>query len=107
MKYFSHSKISYSDLQRQVKIFKALASPFRLAIVLLLAKEELPVNEIVSRVQGLVTPRNLDRTNVCKNLSLLRKLGLLSCCKKQQMRIYSLQAPCLVRAISCTLELKA
>lgn len=107
MKNISHIKISPRVVQRQARVFKALASPFRLAIVLLLNKEEMSVNEIVACLQDLVSPQTLERTNVCKNLGLLKKMGILSCRKEQQKRIYYLKASCLIRAIDCTLELKA
>jgi DNA-binding transcriptional ArsR family regulator len=91
----------------QAEIFQALASPIRLAIVTLLYRGDLSVHEITEALGEMHIPKTSDRTNVCKNLALLRDLRIVSVRKHRQERIYSLQARCLVEAMRCTLDVIA
>ncbi len=94
-------------MKTQAAIFQALSSTIRLAIVTLLYKEDLPVNRIVEKLREMDIPNTLDRTNVCKNLSVLKDMSIVTCRKDRQSRIYSLQARCLIDAMRCTLDLIA
>jgi len=94
-------------LKNQAAIFKALSSTIRLAIVTLLYREDLAVNRIVEKLRALDIPNTLDRTNVCKNLSQLKKINIVTCRKERQSRVYSLEARCLIDAVRCTLDLIA
>jgi DNA-binding transcriptional ArsR family regulator len=96
-----------STLKTQADIFKTLSSTIRLAIVSLLYQQDLAVNEIVDALQLLHIPKTLDRTNVCKNLALLKKISIVTSRKDGQRRVYSLQARCLIDAMKCTLDVIA
>jgi DNA-binding transcriptional ArsR family regulator len=100
----SHKHISQAMIAFQAGIFKALASPIRLAIVSLLYTGDMAVNDITEALEQLNIPKTSDRTNVCKNLALLRKLHIVTVRKQRQQRIYSLLARCLVDAMQCTLD---
>ncbi len=91
----------------QAEIFQALASPIRLAIVNRLYRGDLSVHGITEALTEMDVPHTADRTNVCKNLALLRKLRIVTVRKDRQQRIYSLQARCLVEAMRCTLDVIA
>lgn len=107
VKISSHISREQATLKSQAAIFQALSSTIRLAIVTLLYKEDLAVNRIVEKLREMDIPNTLDRTNVCKNLSLLKSMGIVSCRKDRQSRIYSLEARCLIDAMRCTLDLIA
>jgi DNA-binding transcriptional ArsR family regulator len=86
-------------------VFKALASPARVAIIMSLAEGERSVNELVQMLAGLSCPCSVERTNISKHLAVLRAAGVVSCVEEAQRRLYRLEARCLLQAISCTAQL--
>ena len=85
--------------------FKALASPARVAIVMALADQEMSVNELVGMLARLDCACSSERTNISKHLAVLREAGIVSCIEDAQRRLYRLETRCLLRAISCTVQL--
>jgi ArsR family transcriptional regulator len=91
--------IDYNLIEKQAAIFKAVSNKTRLAILELLSKKDLCVNEIVAELG------NAERTGISKHLNILRNHGLVDFYEKGTKRYYSLKAHCLINAIHCTLEI--
>ena len=73
-----------SNLQDQIKWFKALAHPIRLSIVKLLGKgEELTVTQIYSRLE-------LDQAITSQHLSILKKRNIVGTRREGKNSIYYL-----------------
>jgi ArsR family transcriptional regulator len=75
-------------------ILKALAHPSRLLIVEKLSERPYCVCELTEMVGA-------DTSTVSKHLSILRNAGIVSDRKKGTSVYYSLEAPCLLRLLSC------
>ncbi len=70
----------------QAGVFLAIAEPQRRAILDLLASDgELPVNDLV---EALALPQPA----VSKHLKVLRDVGIVSCTRRGQQRVYKLEA---------------
>lgn len=83
------------DLERKAKVFKALAHPTRLQIVLLLAAaEEKCVCEIIPLV-GASQPM------VSRHLAVLREAGIVASRKKGLEVHYRLTLPCVAKLLDC------
>ncbi len=70
-----------------------------------LAEQEMSVNELISMLARLDCACSFERTNISKHLAVLREAGIVSCVEDAQRRLYRLEARCLLRAISCTVQL--
>lgn len=75
-------------------ILKALAHPSRLLIVEKLAEKPHCVCELTEMVGS-------DTSTVSKHLSILRNAGIISDRKQGTSVYYSLEAPCLLRLLTC------
>ena len=75
-------------------ILKALAHPSRLLIVEKLSEKPYCVCELTEMVGA-------DTSTVSKHLSILRNAGIISDRKQGTSVYYSLEAPCLLRLLSC------
>src|SRR4030042_127442 len=73
---------------------KALAHPSRVLIVEKLSEKPYCVCELTSMVGA-------DTSTVSKHLSILRNAGIISDRKQGTSVYYSLEAPCLLRLLSC------
>ena len=75
-------------------ILKALAHPSRLFIVEKLSEQSHCVCELTEMIGA-------DTSTVSKHLSVLKNAGIISDRKEGTMVYYSLEAPCLLKFISC------
>ena len=87
------------------EVFRALASPARVAIVMALAEQEMSVNELVDMLSRLDCACSCERTNISKHLAVLREAGIVSCSEDAQRRLYRLEARCLLQSIACMVPL--
>jgi ArsR family transcriptional regulator len=88
-----------TDLERRrsegrAAILKALAHPSRLLIVEKLSEKPYCVCELTRMVGA-------DTSTVSKHLSILRNAGIISDRKQGTSVYYSLEAPCLLRLLTC------
>ena len=75
-------------------ILKALAHPSRLLIVEKLSEKPYCVCELTAMIGA-------DTSTVSKHLSILRNAGIISDRKQGTSVYYSLEAPCLLRLLTC------
>ncbi len=73
------------DIERLVGAFKALSDPTRLQILMILENRALAVNEIVDYFQ-------LSQPTISRHLNALAHAGLIKGEKREQKKIYSLDA---------------
>jgi DNA-binding transcriptional ArsR family regulator len=99
------NSLNPKHINQLAEAFKALASPARVAIVLALAEQEMSVNELVDMLSRLDCACSCERTNISKHLAVLRDAGIVSCIEEAQRRLYRLDTPCLLQAISCTVQI--
>lgn len=78
----------------KVKILKGIAHPVRVAIVEMLADQELCACEIAEQFP-------LDRTTVSKHLALMRELEILEDRREGQNIYYRLKMRCLLGVLQC------
>ena len=85
------------DPQRLIqlaKVIKALAQPFRLAIVQYLRAEEHCVCDIAQAVGA-------ERSNVSRHLAVLANAGVVTSRKKGLLVLYRLRTPCILSIFEC------
>ena len=78
----------------RARILKALAHPSRIFIVDKLSEKPYCVCELTEMIGA-------DTSTVSKHLSILKGAGIISDRKQGTTVYYSLEAPCLLRFISC------
>jgi DNA-binding transcriptional ArsR family regulator len=81
-------------LEMYSEVFKALAHPTRLAILLTLAQGDRCVCELVELFDN-------DFSNTSKHLTLLNSAGVVSKTKDGKKVIYHLEMPCILTFLSC------
>jgi DNA-binding transcriptional ArsR family regulator len=84
-------------LAAKAEIFKALGHPARLRMVQALSLGERCVCELVEMVPG-------SQATTSRHLDVLLRAGLVSRRRKGVWMIYSLEMPCLLRAMPCVTE---
>ncbi len=99
------NRLEPAVINRLANAFKALASPARVAIVLALSEQEMSVNELIEMLSRLRCACSFERTNISKHPAVLREAGVVTCSEDAQRRLYRLDAPCLLQAIQCTVQL--
>lgn len=104
MTHTSNLAIDTDRVGRAAEIFAALASPVRVAITQALAQGELSVSQLVAAIGALDCLCSVERTNISKHLAVLRDAGIVSSRVDGQLRMYRLEAICLLDAIDCTLD---
>ena len=80
--------------EARARILKALAHPTRMFIVDRLAEKPICVGELTTLIGA-------DVSTVSKHLSILKNAGIIADRKEGTTVYYSLEAPCLLRFISC------
>jgi len=80
--------------EKQAEIAKAIAHPFRIAIVNFLKDGEQCVCDIAEYVGS-------ERSNISRHLSIMVKAGLLEYRKEGLKVIYKLRTPCILEFFSC------
>jgi len=80
--------------EKQAEIAKAIAHPFRIAIVNFLKDGEQCVCDIAEHVGS-------ERSNISRHLSIMVKAGLLEYRKEGLKVIYKLRTPCILDFFSC------
>ena len=80
--------------EARAQILKALAHPSRIFIVDKLSEKPYCVCELTEMIGS-------DPSTVSKHLSILKNAGIISDRKEGTTVYYSLEAPCLLRFISC------
>ena len=81
--------------EKQAEIAKAIAHPFRIAIVNFLKDGEQCVCDIAEHIGA-------ERSNVSRHLSVMVNAGLLEYRKEGLKVIYKLKTPCILDFFSCT-----
>lgn len=79
---------------KQAEIAKAIAHPFRIAIINCLKDGEQCVCDIAEYVGS-------ERSNISRHLSIMVKAGLLEYRKEGLKVIYKLRTPCILDFFSC------
>ena len=80
--------------ESRANILKAMGHPSRLFIIEKLAEKSHYVCELTEMVGA-------DTSTVSKHLSILKNAGIISDRKEGTMVYYSLEAPCLLKFLSC------
>jgi len=80
--------------EKQAEIAKAIAHPFRIAIINCLKDGEQCVCDIAEYVGS-------ERSNISRHLSIMVKAGLLEYRKEGLKVIYKLRTPCILDFFSC------
>jgi len=80
--------------EKQAEIAKAIAHPFRIAIINFLKDGEQCVCDIAEYVGS-------ERSNISRHLSVMVKAGLLEYRKEGLKVIYKLRTPCILEFFSC------
>ncbi len=80
--------------EKQAEIAKAIAHPFRIAIINCLKDGEQCVCDIAEYVGS-------ERSNISRHLSVMAKAGLLEYRKEGLKVIYKLRTPCILDFFSC------
>jgi DNA-binding transcriptional ArsR family regulator len=80
--------------EARARILKALAHPSRIFIVEKLSDQPHCVCELTEMIGA-------DTSTVSKHLSILKNAGIITDRKQGTTVYYSLEAPCLIRFISC------
>lgn len=83
--------------ERKAEILKALAHPFRVAIVDFLKDGEKCVCEIAEYVGA-------ERSNVSRHLAVMLKAGVLRCRKEGLQVYYELRTPCILSFLNCATQ---
>jgi len=83
--------------EKQAEIAKAIAHPFRIAILDFLKDGEQCVCDIAEHVGS-------ERSNVSRHLSVMVRSGVLGCRKEGQKVIYTLKTPCILDFFSCVTD---
>ena len=81
-------------LELQADVLRAVAHPFRLAILQALAEDELCVADIVDRVGG-------QRSNLSRHLAVMTRAGILGVRRDGVKMMYRLMVPCIVQFLAC------
>ena len=71
----------------------ALAHEARVEIVELLATRGMPVKEIMVKM-------NLAASTTSRHLSIMKRAGIVTCCRDKQRVIYSVALPCVLTLIA-------
>ncbi|MCK5174258.1 MAG: winged helix-turn-helix transcriptional regulator [Planctomycetes bacterium] len=79
---------------KQAEITKAIAHPFRIAILEFLKDGEQCVCDIADHIGS-------ERSNVSRHLSVMLNAGVLGCRKEGLKVIYRLKTPCILDFFSC------
>ena len=82
--------------EKQAEIAKAIAQPFRIAIVDFLKDGEQCVCDIAEHVGA-------ERSNISRHLSLMVSAGILGYRKEGLKVIYSLKTPCILGFFECVM----
>ncbi|TXT43574.1 MAG: ArsR family transcriptional regulator [Spirochaetes bacterium] len=80
--------------ERRVAVFKALAHPSRLYIILRIAEGEACVSDLTAEIGA-------DVSTVSKHLAILRDVGLVADRREGQNILYSLACGCILDFIHC------
>lgn len=80
--------------EKQAEVVKAIAHPFRIAIVEFLKDGEQCVCDIAEHVGS-------ERSNVSRHLSIMVNAGVLGYRKEGLKVIYKLKTPCILNFFSC------
>lgn len=80
--------------EKQAEIAKAIAHPYRIAIINCLKEGEQCVCDIAEYVGS-------ERSNISRHLSVMVKAGLLEYRKEGLKVIYKLRTPCILDFFSC------
>ena len=80
--------------ESRAQILKAMAHASRLFIIEKLSKKPYCVCELTEMIGA-------DTSTVSKHLSILKNAGIISDRKEGTMVFYSLEAPCLLKFLSC------
>ena len=80
--------------EKQAEIAKAIAHPFRIAIINCLKDGEQCVCDIAEHVGS-------ERSNISRHLSIMVKAGILEYRKEGLKVIYKLRTPCILDFFSC------
>lgn len=80
--------------EKQAEIAKAIAHPFRIAIVNFLKDGEQCVCDIAEHVGA-------ERSNISRHLAIMVNAGLLEYRKEGLKVIYKLRTPCILEFFSC------
>jgi len=80
--------------EKQAKIAKAIAQPYRIAIVDFLKDSEQCVCDIAEHIGA-------ERSNVSRHLSVMVSAGVLEYRKEGLKVIYSLKTPCILGFFDC------
>jgi ArsR family transcriptional regulator len=83
-----------SDLKREARVLRALASETRLRIIRRLADGECCVCDLVDLIGA-------DQSTVSKHLAILRDNGIVEGDRRGQHVYYRLLAPCVLSFLSC------
>lgn len=83
--------------ERKAEILKALAHPFRVAIVDFLKDGEKCVCDIANYVGA-------ERSNVSRHLAVMLNAGVLRCRKDGLMVFYELRTPCILNFLNCATQ---
>ncbi|RMH01749.1 MAG: ArsR family transcriptional regulator [Planctomycetota bacterium] len=81
-------------LERRAAILQALAHPFRLRVVELLAEGPRCVCELAETV-------GVERTNLTRHLGVMRRAGLLDSWREGRKIFHSLRARCVLDFLNC------
>ncbi len=85
---------STQHYQVRAEIAKAIAHPSRLLILDVLRNRSLCVGELTQLVGA-------DQSTVSKHLTILKKVGLVTCHKRGLTMTYRLECSCLTRFFDC------
>ncbi len=80
--------------RRRAELIAALANPYRLLMVEMLAGGELCVCEFNDRL-------DIDYSTISRHLAVLRKAGIAGYRKSGKKVFYSLRVPCLLSFLNC------
>ena len=86
--------MSTPTLEEQARIFKALAHPLRLSLLLQLAEQERCVAE-------LAPGSDVDLSTLSRHLAVLKQAGLVADRRAGKWIYYRLLAPCVLDFIDC------
>ncbi|MDD2424354.1 MAG: metalloregulator ArsR/SmtB family transcription factor [Candidatus Cloacimonetes bacterium] len=92
--------IDIADYEQMASIFKALAHPTRLLILVKLQEKE----HCVCELQEII---GFDMSTISRHLNVLKNAGIIDSRKVNNQVIYRLQYPCVLNALECVLDLKS
>ncbi len=94
MKEVMYMKNEMDYYRKRAELIGALANPYRLKIVEILAKGELCLCEFNSAL-------DLDYSTISRHLTILKKAGIARYRKEGKKVFYSLRTPCILNFLNC------